>query len=58
MKRIYLVKDVQSQELFLVKAPTQATAIRAIVTLRYSAHVATQDELISLIQMGTKVQEG
>lgn len=56
-KRIYVVENAESEEQFLVKAPTQAAAIRAVVSARYKADVATQDQLIALIQKGMKVQE-
>lgn len=56
MKRIYVV--THTDETFLVKAATQAEAIRIIVQPRYKAEVASQEQLIALIQKGTKVQEG
>ena len=56
MKRIYVVENTEASEQFLVKANTQAEAIRIIVSPRYKASVASQDQLIALIQKGTKVQ--
>lgn len=58
MKRIYIVENAEKEEQFLVRANTQAEAIRIIVSPRYKAEVAPQDRLVELIQGGMKVQEG
>lgn len=58
MKRIYVVEDTKSGDQALVRANTQAEAIRIIVSPRYKAEVADQDRLVQLIQSGMKVVGG
>jgi len=57
MKRIYLVENAESEEQFLVKAQTHAQAIRGVVSARYKAEVASQENLVELVQRGMKIVE-
>lgn len=57
-KRIYVVSDGGIPEgESLVKASTPAQAIGFVVRERYSAEVASQEQLVTLIGAGIKVQE-
>lgn len=62
-KRIYLVapKPGTGSESIdracLVRANTQAQAIGHAVRNRYTASVATQDQIVDLVSLGAKVEE-
>lgn len=56
--RIYVVDDTESTSpAQLVRAGSQAAAIAAVVRNRYSAHVASQDDILELAQLGVKLIE-
>ena len=57
--RVYLVSEQLSEtvsEKFLVRAPSQAQAVRHITQARFSCEVASQSDLIACIEAGIKVQ--
>lgn len=54
-KRIYRVISANGDK--LVRASSQAQAIRHVVTNTYTAKVATQDDLISMLESGMKVDD-
>lgn len=62
-KRVYIVGSVdqQNEGAFvnpeLVRAGSQAQAIRHVVRGKYHAKVADQDDLIGLLNQGVKVQD-
>ena len=53
--RIYAVRDSDLDQVVLVRAPNVSQAIRAVVQPRFTATVATQDELVRLIAGGEPV---
>lgn len=63
--RIYLVSraagtapnDAGTIEGRLVRASSQSMAIRHVVRNTYKAEVATPDQLVDLVTIGTKVEE-
>lgn len=61
--RIYVVTqatgegDGSTDQQHLVRAGSQAQAIRHVVGNQFSAEVATQDDLVTLIGKGVKVRE-
>jgi len=59
--RIYTVSELadngDTNAQHLVRAASQAQAIRAVVSERFIAEVATQDELVQLAGSGKKVLE-
>ena len=63
-KRIYVVKrevdageDANAIVFTLVRAASQAQAVGHVVRGRFSAEVATQDQLVGLVAKGCVVQE-
>jgi hypothetical protein len=54
--RIYSVTDAESDAKHLVRASTVAQGI-AHVSKRFTAEVATQDQLVSLVADGVKVED-
>lgn len=54
--RIYAVTSADPDTLALVRATSQAQAVRH-VTADYRAKVATQDQLVRLLQGGMKVED-
>jgi hypothetical protein len=58
--RIYVVTEADKARetplRHLVRAGSQAQAIRHIATPRFTAEVAEQDELVELVGAGVKVQ--
>jgi hypothetical protein len=61
--RIYLVTQSTGEgsgaadSQHLVRAASQAQAIRHVVSDQFSADVATQDDLVTLLGRGVKVRE-
>jgi hypothetical protein len=59
--RIYRVTESSLTEdaavLHLVRAQSAAQAIRHVVSPRFSAEVASQDDLVTLLSKGAKVRE-
>jgi hypothetical protein len=58
--RIYRISEINSPAgklCALVRAGTQAQAIRHVVRNRFSADVATQDDLVGLLSAGVKVED-
>lgn len=60
--RIYKVTEnidlAQADAIYhLVRAPSAAQAIRHIVAPRFTAELATQEELVALVSDGVKVRE-
>ena len=63
MTRIYVVKAVQFPESSvkhdrLVRANSQRQAIQKVIEGVYTAHVADQAELVSLLTAGVRVENG
>lgn len=54
--RIYLVTDQQTQSKRLIRAASQAQAIRNAVQGRFDAAVASQDDLAELLPAGHAVE--
>ena len=54
-KRTYLVEDGEKQ--FLIKATTKASAIKHAAGQKFTASVATQDQLVELVKKGVEVVE-
>lgn len=55
-QRIYVVRSSDPDDVTLVRAPTQAQAIRHVVR-DYTAEVATQTELVDLLSAGAVVEQ-
>lgn len=55
-KRIYAVTD-QAGGISLIKTTNKSSAIRTVAEKTIKAEVATQDQLVTLIGAGHKVQE-
>lgn len=55
--RIYLVKPVADGSPRLVRATHPANALRHVADSAYSVTVATQDDLVSFIAAGVKVEQ-
>ncbi|MFA9204947.1 MAG: hypothetical protein ACEQSH_00665 [Bacteroidia bacterium] len=55
--RIYLISDKQTDAQVLVRAASQAIAIRHVVRDRFSAAVAAQETLVDLLTAGQLVQD-
>jgi len=54
--RIYVVQDTETDEKALVRAANQAQALRHVVKNRFAVGVASQDELVTLLEGGTTVE--
>lgn len=54
--RIYLVTDRESQAKRLIRASSQAQAVRHAVAKRFDAEVASQDDLVQLLDAGQAVE--
>lgn len=54
--RIYVVQDTETNEKALVRAANQSQALRHIVKHRFAVAVASQDELVKLLEHGTSVE--
>jgi hypothetical protein len=54
--RIYLVTDRDTQAKRLIRAASQAQAIRHAVQARFEATVASQDDLLGLLTAGQAVE--
>jgi len=54
--RIYVVQDTETSEKALVRAANQAQALRHVVKNRFAVAMASQDELVSLLESGTTVE--
>ena len=54
--RIYLVTDRETQAKRLIRAGSQAQAIRHAVQGRFEATVASQDDLLGLLAAGQAVE--
>jgi len=54
--RIYLVTDQQTQAKRLIRAASQAQAIRHAVASRFGAEVASQNDLVTLLAAGQAVE--
>lgn len=55
-QRIYVVRSSDPDDVTLVRAPTQAQAIRHVVR-DYTAEVASQAELVDLLGKGAVVEQ-
>lgn len=55
--RIYSVTDRDTAIVHLVRATSQAQAIRHVASARYTAAVASQDELVTLVAGGHAVDD-
>ena len=55
MKRVYLVFSARTGDEWLVRAHSQAQAIRHVVKSEYRAAVAGQETLIEMLTAGAKV---
>ena len=55
--RIYLVTNIAGAPERLVRATTQAAAIRHVVRTSYAANVAGQEALVDLVASGVKVEQ-
>ena len=59
-RRIYKIRDTESRDderaYALVRATNPAQAIRHVVRDRFTADVASQDDLVELVGHGLKVQ--
>ena len=57
--RIYAVTDncAATATVHLVRATSQAQAIRHIASARYTATVASQDELVEMVTLGAAVYD-
>lgn len=53
--RVYMVHDLDLDQRVLVRASTASQAIRAVVTPRFAAAVATQDQLIRMAGAGEAI---
>lgn len=54
--RIYLVTDQESKAKRLIRAASQAQAIRHAVASRFGAEVASQNDLVQLLAAGQAVE--
>lgn len=57
MSRIYLVQDTATAAKTLVRAHNQAQAVRHVARYRLSVTVASQDDLVTLVAGGVKVED-
>lgn len=55
--RIYIVEDAGTDEKFLVKATTQAQAIRHVAKARYDCEVASSLDVAELMKNGSVVED-
>lgn len=55
--RIYAVTDRDTAAVHLVRATSQAQAIRHVASARYTATVASQDDLVQLVASGHTVDD-
>lgn len=55
--RIYVVKDNTTGQKLLIRAANQAQAVRRASITKFSATVASQDDLVTLIGQGHNVIE-
>lgn len=55
--RIYAVTNTKDNAVSLVDAGTPSQAIRHVAREQYTAAVATQAELVQLVQKGIKVEK-
>ncbi len=53
--RIYVVTDTELQARQLVRASSQAQAVRHVTKSRFDVEVASQDDLVSLLGAGANV---
>lgn len=56
-QRIYRVINTETAAEYLVRAQSQAQAIRHVVKETYRAAVAAQETLVDLLSAGVKVQD-
>lgn len=56
-KRIYLVSEQNDGGRYLVRATSQASAIRHVTADLFKAEVAKQEELVSLVAEGFRVED-
>lgn len=54
--RIYVVKDTDLHSRTLVRASSQAQAVRHVTKSRFEVEVASQDTIVSLMEAGLKVE--
>lgn len=54
--RIYVVQDTETDEKALVRAANQSQALRHVVKHRFVVAVASQEELVKLLEDGTTVE--
>ena len=54
--RIYLVTDTAGKSKFLVRAASQAQAVRHVVKARFACEVADQDVLVEALTAGLRVE--
>ncbi len=55
--RIYVVTDTETTKQRLIRAATQAQALRVATTTRFTVDVASQDALVGLLSSGVIVEE-
>ena len=55
--RIYAVTDTENEDVALVRASTQAQAIRHVVKHRFDVAVADQEQLVDLLSRGYLVKD-
>ena len=55
--RIYVVRDTANESKRLVRASTQAQAIRHVVKDRFEVTVADQETLVFMMSGGAKVED-
>lgn len=56
-KRIYVVHDKVDGVDYLIRAATQAQAIKSLVDKRYEAEVADPETLVRLVGQGKRVED-
>lgn len=58
-KRIYIVTDTNNPDdgVHLVRAASQSQAVDKVVNDRYHVRVATQNDIVSALSAGTKVED-
>ena len=57
LTRIYLISRTDGTASAIVRASSQAAAVRHVTRSAYTVRVADQDDLVTAISAGLKVQE-
>ena len=55
--RIYVVRYNENEKAYLIRATSASQAIRHVTRKFYDAVIPTQDDLVSLISAGIKVED-